>query len=263
MGEKEAQIFKPELRPEEMDATQDTEAVFAADEARTELVAATAQEAEEATIGTSHEDEDATEKGFLARAGEFARDHMPPKLTAGLAAAAIAVSGVVELSSSQAERAQADEGVPALSGDALEEFCAQQATAMPEVRKSVFGGKGNPSRQAALIEARVEAMPMECSDEFKREVRGRVFMRRGDKKKRVKLAEQGMWYANSAGIGTLLRAPAGHSGWPKKLLYGCTPGPRKTNVWGVVERKLVDKQSGEVESKKTSRVPIKVFGGKC
>ena len=84
------------------------------------------------------------EQGFIARASEFARDHMPRKLTAGAAAAVLAVSGAgVELATAEAEIAPA---LPNPSYKLSPAQCAWRAThPVAKSIKSKFVPKGATS----------------------------------------------------------------------------------------------------------------------
>lgn len=144
---------------------------------------------------------------------------------------------------------------------ALEATCAQAATVMPKVGSAVMLGRGNPRKQGVGINVFLEAMPVECRPDYTRVITGSIFMKNGNQKHPVRLVKETVRYVYNEFIkipGSVGRGPAGHNGWPRRLLYKCTRGPRATKVYGLITRQLTLKQSGEVAASKTAKVPVVV-----
>lgn len=182
--------------------------------------------------------------------------------TFAVKAGALVASGLVLLGGAllKKDTAEADAAnTPALTGKALEQMCIDEGLKMPKTTNKTMYGRGNFRKQNVGMNVFSRPLPEDCTSEYNRETIGKIFMKNGTNKYPLKLIQRSIRsYADPKIPYPVFRMPAGHNGWPKKLLYKCTPGPRKTKVYGTISRALEDKQTGDVIDQKTNRVPFEV-----
>ncbi len=151
------------------------------------------------------------------------------------------------------------DGAGSISPRAVNDDCVVEGLKMPKIFRSVMIGRGNPRRQIVSMNVWARPLPSECRTLYDRSMTGRIFMRNGKNRHPVKLVDQKIRVFEGGKVPDgVYRMPAGHNGWPKKLLYKCTPGPRKTKVYGVIDRTLVEKATGKQVARKVNRVAFKV-----
>lgn len=315
MGEQEAQVFaRPELRPEEMGAIQDTETAFFSDESHSDLIVETVQNtsvearSEEAAADQNqsskafeavdpswnsegakdYQEGGVEEKGFLARAGarigEFARARTPRKITAGLAAAAIAVGGAVEIAGNQTERAQADEETPALTGAALKKVCVQAGLRMPVINRSKKSTEDDnllinpsPKRSQEWMQRQYwHLVPDDCNGSYKRFMWIKPEVQNHKNHKQWQGVANPRWRYIGAtnrggfgdkqdanyvdpeqftGLSILVPAPKNS----KTPFYRCTPGPRKTEARVKIRTKVKDVKTGKFVGQRVGKFPTHVW----
>lgn len=182
--------------------------------------------------------------------------------TLAVKAGALVASGLVLLGGAllKKDTAEADAAnTPALTGKALEQMCIDEGLKMPKVYNAHLINRGNPRKQAVAMTVWSQPLPADCKNDYDRTTIGKAFMKNGTSKHRIKLFEKRIPVFDGGDVPAgVFRGPAGHNGWPKKLLYKCTPGLRKTKVYGTISRTLEDKQTGDVVDQKSNRVPFEV-----
>ena len=141
----------------------------------------------------------------------------------------------------------------------LKDDCAAEGLKMPKVTGARLLARGNPRRQIVSMAVFAKPLPSGCSTVYERTMTGRIFMKNVANRHPVKLVDQKIRVFDGGKVPDgVYRTSAGHIGWPRKLLYKCTPGPRKTKVYGVIDRTLVEKSTGKHVARKVNRVPFQV-----
>ena len=145
------------------------------------------------------------------------------------------------------------------SSRSLKDDCVAEGLKMPKVFRAGMVGRGNPRRQAVSMNVWARPLRSECRTVYDRTMTGRIFMKNVANRHPVKLVDQKIRVIEGGKVPDgVYRTPAGHIGWPKRLLYKCTPGPRKTKVYGVIDRTLVEKSTGKQVARKINRVPFQI-----
>ncbi len=152
------------------------------------------------------------------------------------------------------------DGAVSIAPRAVKDDCVVESLKMPKVAPAFLKYRGNPRKQVVGMAVYAKPLPKECRSSYDRTMLGEIFMKNGVSRHRVRLARDMRITVIDGGKvpDSVYRMPAGHNGWPKKLLYKCTPGPRKTKVYGVIDRSLVEKATGKQVARKVNRVAFKV-----
>ena len=146
-----------------------------------------------------------------------------------------------------------------LSGAALKKECVDAGTAMPELKRAIIISRGYKDDQFIYLHTHHEPLPEECNAVFRREITVKVQIRQSFRGAgTVTLADQTLYVGNSGGMGVLTKGPGGHNGWPEKQLYRCTPGPKKTEVFGLLDRRVVSLSTRRIVGRKLGRLPFRV-----
>lgn len=221
------------------------------------------------------------EQSRLAQLGasvtEFARNHMPNRLTTGIAVAAIAIGGGKELASASTEPANSIENTPALTGNALKQECVSEGLEMPIVVSAKMfnpGRKHNPRIQQVTVKTRYDALPDDCNGSYRRFSHMTARLQSPKNPKKWYSLQPGLKWdslysydattntgGNKAGRGGSNITSNGHEG--DNVFYKCAKGKRKTRAKIVLRNQVKDLKTGNIVGQKFKKHPIKITGGGC
>ena len=226
----------------------------------------------------ANEISDADQAGRLARMGSFVTSKFVelktsaqesiskgvkkhPKLVAGMAAFAI-IGGAAEQATGETTPINQTETTPALTGEALKQFCLQEGLKVPTVSEAILWFPGsspeNPNppgrfQTANITPKAIDAMPSECTGQYDRKQYMKVDIQNPTKRKKYYTITRPKWQyingnadSNNGGGDAVTRQVQASNGLPKAYYYRRTPGPRVTHVRGRLKNTVTEKATGKV-----------------
>lgn len=202
-----------------------------------------------------------------------------PKLS-GLATgmATLALVGVTaNQASGETTPINQTETTPALTGEALKQFCLAEGLKAPKASSAMLNNPGSsPENQknsgtfqvVNIIPTKVEAMPADCKGQYDRKQFLKVGIQNPQKRKSYYPITSPKWqYSNGnaknyyedgyVSIDTITTT----FNKPKAYYYRPTPGRGVTHVQGRYKSSVEDKSTGKTYTRFGAKFPVKVEGG--
>ncbi len=183
------------------------------------------------------------------------------KLATGMAVLALS-AGVAEQATGENTPINKAEATPALTGEALKQFCLQEGLKVPTVSEAILWFPGsspeNPNppgrfQTANITPKAIDAMPSECTGQYDRKQYMKVDIQNPTKRKKYYTITRPKWQyingnadSNNGGGDAVTRQVQASNGLPKAYYYRRTPGPRVTHVRGRLKNTVTEKATGKV-----------------
>jgi len=145
------------------------------------------------------------------------------------------------------ERAFASD-VPAAEASSLQQECVEAATAMPEITQLEMVNPGKRNRQAVLLHANYQPLPMDCNEDYTRISQVLFKIEDGRSVRKMVPYKRTVWGKNRAGEIDFAESPTGHEDENYYLKCG-----RGNDVTSIFTNKLV--------GNKGKRIPVKGYPG--
>ncbi len=198
------------------------------------------------------------------------------KLATGMAVLALS-AGVAEQATGENTPINKAEATPALTGEALKQFCLAEGLKVPTLSEAMLYNPGSspekpnpPGRfQTVNITPRaIEAMPSECRGQYDRQQYMKVGIQIPTKRNQYYTITRPKWQYtlgntenNGVGGNGVSSAVRASNGLPKAYYYRPMPGPRVTHVRGQYKSTVTDKTTGKAYTRFGSKFPVRVEGG--